>query len=150
LIPAKVDYGIRALLALAGAEGAPCKVEHLSTTQGIPLQYLAVIMAELARGGIVRGQRGPDGGYRLARGAERITLAEVIHILDGRLVEVQGRRPEDAHYVGTSEHLQEVWVAARTSLRLVFESVTLADVVTGKFPDNVQALTKSPEDWLAH
>jgi Rrf2 family protein len=134
LIPARVDYGIRALLALAGADGIPCKVEHLSDEQGIPTQFLAVIMAELARADLVSGQRGPDGGYRLSRPAEEITMADIIRALDGRLVEVQGRRPEEAHYEGAATHLQLVWIAVRSSLRSVLEGFTLADVLAGDLP----------------
>src|SRR5271163_2381473 len=81
-IPAKVDYGLRALLSLAAA-GEPQTAETLATAQGLPPRFLGAIMADLRRASLVASQRGADGGYRLARPPEEITLAEVIRALDG-------------------------------------------------------------------
>ena len=69
-IPAKVDYGIRALLALAAA-GAPQTAEYLAGEQGLPPRFLGAILADLRRAGIVASQRGAEGGYRLARDSKR-------------------------------------------------------------------------------
>src|ERR1700735_2309264 len=109
-IPAKVDYGIRALLALAAA-GPPQTAEYLAGEQGLPPRFLGAILADLRRAGLVASQRGSEGGYRLARAPRQITVAEVIRALDGPLAEVRGHRPEDTHYDGAAEHLQLVWVA---------------------------------------
>jgi len=65
-IPAKVDYGIRALLSLAVA-GAPQTAEELASDQGLPPRFLGAILADLRRSGLVASQRGAEGGYRLAR-----------------------------------------------------------------------------------
>jgi DNA-binding IscR family transcriptional regulator len=50
-------------------------------------------------------------------------------------------------YKGAAEHLQSVWVAVRGSLRQVLEQVTLEDVVQGRLPDSVSALTQTPDAW---
>ena len=76
-IPAKVDYGIRALLALAAA-GTPQTAESLAGEQGLPPRFLGAILADLRRSGIVASQRGAEGGYRLARDPDAITIADVI------------------------------------------------------------------------
>jgi len=91
-IPAKVDYGIRALLALAAA-GAPQTAESLAGEQGLPPRFLGAILADLRRAGIVASQRGAEGGYRLARDPDAVTIADVIRALDGPLAEVRGFRP---------------------------------------------------------
>jgi Rrf2 family protein len=148
-IPAKVDYGLRALLSLAAA-GVPQTADTLAADQGLPSRFLGAILAELRRGGLVASQRGADGGYRLARPAEEITLAEVIRTLDGPLAEVRGYRPEATSYGGAAEHLQQVWVAVRASLRQVLEHVTLADVVTGDLPKPIVRLTSDPDAWEPH
>jgi Rrf2 family protein len=148
-IPAKVEYGLRALLTLAAA-GTPETAEHLAQEQGLPPRFLGAILADLRRSGIVASQRGADGGYRLARQAEDITLAEVIRSLGGPLAEVRGVRPEAVNYQGAAEHLQQLWVAVRASLRNVLEHVTLADVVTGDFPPHIMALTEDPDAWTSH
>ena len=129
-IPAKVDYGIRALLALTAA-GAPQTAEYLAGEQGLPPRFLGAILADLRRAGIVASQRGAEGGYRLARDSSEITIADVIRALDGPLAEVRGYRPELTIYDGAAENLQQVWVAVRASLRSVLEKVTLADVIAG-------------------
>ncbi|MGP8059117.1 MAG: RrF2 family transcriptional regulator [Acidimicrobiales bacterium] len=148
-IPAKVDYGIRALLSLAAA-GVPQTAEALAGDQGLPPRFLGAILADLRRAGLVASQRGADGGYRLSRPAAEIWLAEVIRALDGPLAEVRGFRPEAAHYEGSSEHLQEVWVAVRASLRAVLENVSLAHVASGKLPQPVARLTADPDSWAPH
>jgi Rrf2 family protein len=145
-IPAKVDYGLRALLALT-ATGTARTAEALAGEQSLPPRFLGAILADLRRAGLVASQRGSEGGYRLARAPEEITLAEIIRALDGPLAEVRGHRPEDTHYDGAAEHLQLVWVAVRASLRGVLEHVTLAEVASGKLPDAVVRLTSNPDAW---
>jgi Rrf2 family protein len=147
-VSAKTDYALRALLVLASAgRETPVKGEALATSQGIPLRFLENILTELRRAGIIVSQRGGDGGYWLARPADDITLAEVIRVVDGPLAHVRGVRPEHTHYEGAAEHLNEVWVAVRASLRGVLESVTLAQVADGHLPDEVLALTADPDAW---
>lgn len=148
-IPAKVDYGLRALLALT-ATGTARTAEALAGEQSLPPRFLGAILADLRRAGLVASQRGSEGGYRLARAPGEITVAEVIRALDGPLAEVRGHRPEDTHYDGAAEHLQLVWVAVRASLRGVLEHVTLAEVAGGKLPDAVVRLTSNPDAWQPH
>ncbi len=148
-IPAKVDYGLRALLSLAAA-GTPQTTEELAEDQGLPPRFLGAILAEMRRGGLVASQRGAEGGYRLARSPSEITFAEVFRALDGPLAEVRGVRPEAARYAGSSEHLQEVWVAVRASLRGVLEHVTLDQVVRGDLPKALKHFTADPDAWTPH
>ena len=145
-IPAKVDYGMRALLTLAD-RGEPATAEALATAQGLPVKFLGAILNDLRRAGLVASQRGAEGGYRLGRAAADISVADVMRALDGPLAEVRGLRPEATVYAGSAEHLQQVWVAVRAALRGVLERVTLEDVVTGKLPRPVARLTEDPDAW---
>ena len=147
-IPAKVDYGMRALLTLATRE-TPTTGLALAEEQGIPTKFLGTILTELHRGGLVGSQRGAQGGYYLARPASEITVADVIRVLEGPLAEVRGLRPEMTAYKGAAEHLQTVWVAVRGSLRRVLDLVTLEDVVLGRLPDSVSQLIDEPDAWNA-
>jgi len=146
-IPAKVDYGMRALLTLTEL-GRPATAESLATAQGLPAKFLGAILNDLRRAGIVASQRGAEGGYRLARPADEVTVADVMRALDGPLAEVRGQRPEDASYDGAAAHLQDVWVAVRASLRAVLEHVTLADVAGGRLPRSVSRLSDDPDAWV--
>jgi len=145
-LSARVDYALRAMSELAAAD-APRTVDQLSEAQKIPNKYLESILGELRRGGLLRSQRGPDGGYRLARPAAEISIADVIRALDGELANVRGSRPEHLEYVGAASSLQEVWIALRASERLILEGVSLAHVAAGSLPESVADLIANPAAW---
>ena len=149
-ISAKVDYAVRALVTLAARGGGPISGGMLAEAGGLPPKFLDGILAELRRSGIVASQRGSEGGYRLARPASSITLADVIRAIDGPLAEVHGERPEQAGYEGEAVHLQEVWIAVRASLRSVLEKTTVEDVATGNLPEHVRRLAADPDAWRSH
>ena len=150
-VSAKTDYALRAAVELAAApEGTPVKGERLATSQSIPLRFLENILLQLRHAGIIESRRGADGGYKLARPADQITLADVIRAIDGPLAGVSGQRPETLDFKGRSEPLREVWVAVRASLRSVLEEVTLADVASGELPQIVRDLTEAPDAWVSH
>ena len=147
-ISAKVDYAVRVLLALAAAPGGAAMTgEILATAEGLPVKFVENTLVELRRAGVVTSQRGPEGGYRLARPAEEIQVADIFRVLEGPLAEVRGCRPEDVVYQGPAAHLQPVWVAVRAALRLVLESVTLADILSGELPRPVADLLATPDAW---
>lgn len=149
-VSAKVDYAIRALVTLAASPEGPVKADALATAQDIPVNFLENILGELRRAGIVATQRGQVGGYRLARPADQITLADVIRPLDGPLAAVRGVRPDALEYTEPVEQLRDVWVAVRASLRSVLEAVTLQDVVSGRLPKQVAKLLDDPDAWTTH
>ena len=151
-ITAKADYAVRAAAELAALadDGVLVKGEQLARSQSIPQNFLENILTELRRAGIVRTRRGADGGYQLARPAEEITVADVLRAVEGPLAAVQGNRPESLQYTGAAEHLPDVWIALRASLRSVLEHVTLADLASGKLPAVVKERTRIKDSWRAH
>jgi Rrf2 family protein len=149
-VSAKADYAIRAMVELAVAGDGPVKGERIAQAQEIPVKFLENIMVELRHAGLVRSQRGTEGGYWLARPAEEIDLAQVIRAVEGPLANVRGLRSEAVEYTGSAEPLREVWIAVRASLRGVLESVTLADVARRELPSAVEELTADADAWLPH
>ncbi|HEY6531447.1 MAG TPA: Rrf2 family transcriptional regulator [Acidimicrobiales bacterium] len=147
-ISARSDYAVRALLTLAASDGSAMTGEALAESQQLPVRYVENTLVDLRRAGLVTSQRGRDGGYRLARPAGEIAVADVVRALEGPLAEVNGMRPEDSVYEGPAERLQDVWVAVRAALRLVLESVTLADIVDGNLPAPVTELLSRPDAWV--
>ena len=147
-ISAKVDYAIRAAAELAAAGGGPVKGTQLATAQDIPQKFLENILADLRQAGIVRSQRGAEGGYWLAKEADDVSLADIIRAVEGPLASVRGQRPEDVDYPGAAAELQRVWIAVRTNLRSVVEHVTLADLAGSTLNDEVQRLADDPESWV--
>jgi Rrf2 family protein len=148
-ISAKADYAVRAAVELAaGPVEKPIKAERIATAQDIPLNFLENILGELRHAGIVRSQRGADGGFRLAKPAEQVTIADIIRAVEGPLASVRGGPPEEISYPGRSAALPRVWIAVRASLRSVVEHVTVADVAAGKLPADVDQLAEDPEAWI--
>ena len=146
-IPAKVDYAMRALLELA-SRGEPATAESLADAQHLPTKFLTSILNELRRGGLVISRRGVEGGYRLSRPASQISVADVMRAIDGPLAEVRGLRPEMTTYEGSAEHLQDVWIATRASLRSVLEAVNLEQIVGARLPSRVAKLVADPDSWV--
>jgi Rrf2 family protein len=147
-VTAKADYAVRAVLELATADGALVKGERIARSQDIPLKFLENILVDLRHADLVQAQRGADGGYRLARGPDAITVGEVIRAVEGPLASVRGQPPESVEYDGAAEHLRTVWIAVRASLRSVLDDLTLADVVAGRLPARIRRLTEAPDAWL--
>jgi Rrf2 family protein len=146
-----VDYALRAVVELASAAAGadkPVTADALAQAQGIPPKFLESILLQLRRGGVVNAQRGPEGGYWLARPADAISLAEVIRVIDGPLANVRGHRPEALGYQGAAKSLQDVWIALRASEREILELVTIASVASGDLPDRVRQLTADPAAWV--
>ena len=149
-VSAKADYALRAAIELAAAGEGPVKGERIAQAQEIPLKFLENILVELRHAGIVRSQRGVEGGYWLARPAEEVSLAEVIRAVEGPIADVRGVGPQEVEYAGPAERLRDVWIAVRASLRSVLEEVTLADVARGELPESVEAFARDPDAWAAH
>jgi Rrf2 family protein len=150
-ISAKADYAIRAVVELATLEDEwPVKAETLAAAQRIPPKFLLNILFELKHAGIVASQRGNEGGFRLGRLAEEISLADIIRAVEGPLAQVGDSRPDQLDYTGSAEPLVEVWIAVREHIRSILESVSVADVANGKLPTLVTTITADPEAWQPH
>ncbi|WP_405445053.1 RrF2 family transcriptional regulator [Streptomyces erythrochromogenes] len=147
-ISARADYAVRAALQLAASAGdGPLKAEAIADAQDIPHKFLEGILNDMRRGGLVLSQRGGNGGYRLAKPAASISIADVIRVVDGPLVSVRGVRPPDLSYTGAAESLLPLWIALRSNVREILEGVSLADVAASDLPADVSALTDTPDAW---
>ncbi|MFJ3880154.1 RrF2 family transcriptional regulator [Streptomyces sp. NPDC090077] len=147
-ISARADYAVRAALQLAASQDdGPLKAEAIADAQDIPHKFLEGILNDMRRGGLVLSQRGGNGGYRLARPARSISIADVIRVVDGPLVSVRGVRPPDLSYTGPAESLLPLWIALRANVREILDGVSLADVASSDLPASVSALAESPGAW---
>ena len=136
-------------LAVIGGD-VPVKGERIAQAQEIPLKFLENILGDLRHAGLVRSQRGVEGGYWLARPADEITVADVVRGVEGPIANVRGVGPEAVEYAGSAEHLREVWIAVRANLRAVLERVTIADLARGELPLSVEELASNPDAWQPH
>jgi Rrf2 family protein len=86
MLTRKTKYGLKAMLTLAREHGhGPVLISGLSQQERIPKKFLESILLELKHRGLVQSQKGPGGGYQLARSPDRISVGEVIRVLDGPL-----------------------------------------------------------------
>jgi Rrf2 family protein len=92
-VGSKGFYGILAMADLAQSHksGQPVQVKDIAFRQKIPEEYLGQIMVLLKRASLVHGTRGPGGGYHLARSPERISVMEILRVLEGSLIEENSR-----------------------------------------------------------
>lgn len=150
-VSAKSDYALRALIEMASrVDGRAVSAEELGRLQEIPHGFLQAILADLRRAGVVMSQRGQSGGWRMGRPASDVSVADVIRAVDGPLVSVYGLRPEAVTYNETADVLQHVWIAARDSLRDVFEQVSIQQLADRELPDEVTSRTAREEAWQPH
>lgn len=129
----RTDYALRAILeiALRSSEPTPATRDEIAKAQEIPGRFLATILTELRRAGLVSATRGPDGGYRLAKPPESIALADVIRAVHGPLTQVGGIRPENLSYHGAAARLGNVWLELRAAERKILDSTTLLELLPG-------------------
>ncbi|MFG3284441.1 RrF2 family transcriptional regulator [Streptomyces sp. NPDC048111] len=147
-ISARADYAVRAALQLAAARDAePLKAEAIADAQNIPHKFLESILNDMRRGGLVLSRRGGNGGYRLAKPAGSISIADVIRVVDGPLVSVRGVRPPELSYTGPAESLLPLWIALRSHVREILDGVSLAEVATAQLPVAVSELADAPSAW---
>jgi Rrf2 family protein len=131
-VSARADYALRAAIELAAAFDSHVTMEQLARLQNIPGTFIETILTQLRRTGLVRRQRGLDGGFWLARPASEISLADIIRAIDGQFPSARGEPPENVTYPGPAEPLRRVWIALRAFGPTVLETVTLADIVSGE------------------
>ena len=123
-----VDYSLKALLLLAERYPTtlPVRVEEIAATQDIPENYLRRLLIELKRGGLVASQKGPSGGYMLARPPTRITMADVVEIIEGDYTPVECLEESSTTCPReTPCAMRDVWREVRDSVNSILRGVTL-------------------------
>ncbi len=130
-ISAKAEYACLAVLALAELRGddPPLRIREIAEQRRIPERYLVQILLQLKGSGLVLSTRGAQGGYRLARPADRISIGEVLSAIDGP--EESGDR--ELSHAG-ARVLAAVWRQARQAEREVLDRTSFADLVEMSAP----------------
>lgn len=150
-VSAKSDYALRALIEISTrSPDSIVSAEEIGRLQDIPHGFLQAILADLRRADILMSVRGQNGGWRMAKPTSTVSVADIIRAVDGPLVSVYGLRPESVIYNESTTVLQLVWIAARASLRDVFEHVTVEMLAAGKLPAEVMKMTQSEDAWTPH
>ncbi|MGC4807482.1 RrF2 family transcriptional regulator [Micromonospora sp. DT233] len=146
-ISARGDYAVRAALSLATAYPSLLSTQAIAAEQDMPRKFLEAVLADLRRAGLVRAQRGAEGGYTLARPPKEVSIGAILRAVDGPLAGVRGMRPEETSYEGAAENLPRLWVAVRAAVRQVVDEVSLAEMISGRLPSHVRRLIARPDAW---
>jgi len=124
-----VDYSLKALLMLADRypSAQPLRVEEIAAVQGVPENYLRRLLIELKRGGLVLSQKGPSGGYMLARPPARITMADVVEIIEGDYTPVECLEDGANSFCPRDSGcpMRDVWRDVRDSVVGILRNATL-------------------------
>lgn len=128
-ISAKADYATRALVELACDTGRPLTCEAIASSQEIPFRFLKSVVGDLRRAGLVRSQRGCEGGYWLGRPAAEITLLDVVRAVDGELITLRGEPLAELAYPGAASALPGIWREVEERAGEVLGGVTVAALV---------------------
>jgi Rrf2 family protein len=122
-VSSKCYYALRAVYALADHAGPePLKIADIAEKEQIPIRFLEVILNQLKGGGFVQSRRGADGGYRLARPADQLTVGEIMRDC------VSQTRPKVCEFPGGC-HFYSFWARVRQAISDVVDKTTFADLI---------------------
>ncbi len=132
----KGRYAVMAMADLAARpQNRPVRLASIAETQRISLAYLEQLFTKLRRAGLVTSARGPGGGYRLARGADRIFVAEIMNAVDEPIKMTRCHADSDLACIGRAGRCltHELWRALGDHILVFLQTVTLRDVLDGGF-----------------
>jgi Rrf2 family cysteine metabolism transcriptional repressor len=119
-ISVKGEYALQAIFDLATQPvGEPVKIADIANRQKIPQKFLELILASLKQGGFVESRRGAEGGYRLARPADQITIGEVLKFVE------EGKKAKRA----TPDAFTDIWKRVDLAISGVLDRTTFAELV---------------------
>ncbi|MBF0143028.1 MAG: Rrf2 family transcriptional regulator [Magnetococcales bacterium] len=131
----KLLYAIEAVTDIAyNSGGEPVQIREVTTRQGVPQRYLEQVMQRLVKAGILKGVRGPRGGYLLARDPNRISVGDIARVV----MEVQETAatiiPEDmANGPIGQKVIRPLWTEFQAQILVMMDDVTVADLTTRSF-----------------
>ena len=129
LIPMKVDYGVRMLVYLARRpEGAFSSTAEISAARHVPEPYLLHICSELQKAGMIESRRGPQGGHRLVKPADQISVTDVVNSLDYSLAPLDCVDDADECQLAGSCAQRDMWGGVEQLLLTHLAAINIADL----------------------
>ena len=137
-LSAASEYGCLALLAIAESHPDWCKRQQISDRFPIPTSFLEQILRKLTSAGIVVSRRGANGGFRLARTANKVFVAEIVRTMDGALAPTRSVSPNfyQSTPVEASIAYTSLFRRVRDAVAEILESTTLEDIVNEERSNN--------------
>jgi len=141
-LTSKGRYAVMAMadLALHGGEIRAVPLQDIARRQEISLSYLEQLFARMRRAGLVSGVRGPGGGYRLAREAAVVTVAEIIAAVNEPIKATRCDAASTKSCIGRTGRCiaHGLWQEMGDRIQVFLASVSLADVLEQRFDGGAQ------------
>lgn len=145
-LPKKMLFALEAVVDIAfNARPGPVQSKEVSRRQGIPPRYLEQVMQQLVHAGILKGVRGPRGGYTLARERRRISAGEVV-----RVVAAVDEAEDDIDNAGSAlgrQVVQPLWQQAEAAAMATLDAITLEDLCRRAHDEGVDRTARSDTDF---
>lgn len=138
----KLFYAVEAVLFIAyNAGNGPISSRDIAARQDLPPRYLEQLMQKLVRAGILRGVRGPNGGYVLAKERRRISVGDICDVLMEGKEEQEAKTPLGQHVV------QPVWQSAQKQLMQHLQGINLAELCDEALQKNIRKANEKRMDF---
>ena len=126
--PKKALFAIEAVLDITYYAGAgPVQSKEITSRQGIPRRYLEQALQQLVQNGILVGVRGPRGGYRLARERQRITIGDIVRVVQGASNEASEPVDMEASELGTKV-VRPIWTEMQNIVMTRLDELSIEDL----------------------
>lgn len=127
-ISAKTEYACIAMLELARryGSGEPVRIRSIADEHGVPARFLVQILLQLKGAGLVSSTRGASGGYQLVKPPEKVSLGEVMNVIEGADEPIASSASPDSVY---AKVLQTAWQEVANAQRQALQSLTFAELV---------------------
>jgi Rrf2 family protein len=146
VLPRKVLFALEAVLDIAyNSRAGPVQAREITTRQGIPPRYLEPVMQQLVRAGILKGLRGPHGGYVLARERRRITLGEILRIVEES--EARGSPPETLGSELGRRVVQPLWQQLGREMMERLDAITVEELCRKAQMEGIESVAERPSDF---
>jgi Rrf2 family protein len=143
----KLLFAIEAVVDIAYYGGPqPVRSTEISERQGIPRRYLEQVLQHLVHNGLLAGQRGPRGGYRLARERRRITVGEIVRVV--RELEAAGDSvlENDGSDIGLKV-VRPIWTEMQREMMARFDTLTIEELCNRAHNEKVPRATPKVPDF---
>lgn len=144
-LPKKLFYAVEAVLYIAYNAGhGPISSRDIAEKQGLPPRYLEQIMQKLVRAGVLRGVRGPRGGYLLAKERRRVTVGEICRVLEDDPDDPENQLP--CTPLGR-QIVQPMWETARAKAMEQLAQISMAELCDKAGAQNIRKLSEERMDF---
>ncbi len=133
ILSQKCQYALRAVFELAKRHGqGPTKITDIAKAQAIPTKFLEAILNQMRQAGYLISRRGKAGGYMLAKNPDKMTVADIINVIEGpiTIVECAANTPKGICAFDQNCVFLPMWENAKKAIDEIYQKTTFESLVT--------------------